>query len=170
MEIKFNNFIFYKYSIKNWQSKKIKLLQTYEKCNNHLLDNVITNWSTSVEQKNFLKNQIHNILHEEINLFKGKDKLLYKFDSAWFQKYEKNMNHDIHNHGFGYSAIVYIKYDPKVHFSTSFIDEITNEEYCPNIEEGDIIFFNSTYNHLCRPNKVEKERIICSFNLKLNYN
>jgi len=80
------------------------------------------------------------------------------------------MNHDIHNHWFGYSAIVYIKYDPKVHFSTSFIDQTTNEEYCPDIEEGDIIFFNSTYNHLCRPNKVEKERIICSFNLKLNYN
>jgi hypothetical protein len=172
MQIKFKDFIFYKYEIENWKNIKVKLLETCEKCNEHFLDNVITNWNTSKEQKEFLKNKISNILHHQIDIFKKENNLfLYKLDSAWFQKYKKGMNHDIHNHGYGgYSAIIYINYNSKYHYPTTFIDKHTKEEFYPNVKEGDIIFFNSIYNHYCPPNNDEKTRIICSFNLKLSYN
>jgi ectoine hydroxylase-related dioxygenase (phytanoyl-CoA dioxygenase family) len=170
MKIKFNDLIFYKYKIENWEDKKIALVKIYEKYTHHFYGNVITTWHTDQKQKNYLKTEISNFLHEEINLFMGKRKYYIKLIVLGFKNIKKDMSHPVHNHGSGYSAIVYIKYNPEIHFSTSFIDQTTDEEFCPDIEEGDIIFFDSTYNHFCGSNKNEEERIICSFNLKLNYN
>jgi len=171
MQIKLKDFIFYKYEIENWKNVKVKLLETCEKCNEHFLDNVITNWNTNEGQKKFIKNKISNILQHQIDFFKKENNLFfYKLDSAWFQKYKKGMNHNIHNHGYGgYSSIVYINYNSKYHYPTTFIDKHTKEEFYPDVKEGDILFFNSIYDHYCPPNDDEKTRIICSFNLKLSY-
>jgi hypothetical protein len=125
MQIKLKDFIFYKYEIENWKNVKVKLLETCEKCNEHFLDNVITNWNTNEGQKKFIKNKISNILQHQIDFFKKENNLFfYKLDSAWFQKYKKGMNHNIHNHGYGgYSSIVYINYNSKYHYPTTFIDK-----------------------------------------------
>ena len=76
------------------------------------------------------------------------------------------MNHDLHNHGIGYSSIIYINYEKEIHSSTIFVNKVNNKLFLPDVEEGDILFFNSKHYHHCPSNKSDVGRMICSFNLK----
>ena len=54
-----------------------------------------------------------------------------------------------------------------------FVDKETIDDsnilFKPEIDEGDIIFFNSKHYHYCPTNENDKERMICSFNLKKDF-
>ena len=76
------------------------------------------------------------------------------------------MNHSVHNHGSGYSSVLYIEYDPTCHKPTTFVSNLDKKIYSPKVNEGEIIFFNSKYDHFCPQNESIKKRIICAFNLK----
>ena len=82
------------------------------------------------------------------------------------------MDHGLHNHGIGYSSIVYIDFQKELHSSTLFVNKVSNKFFSPDVDEGNIIFFNSQHYHHCPANKSDAGRMICSFNLKrkiINY-
>ena len=167
-------FEIYKYKISNWQEKKDKLIETFYKTNPRIYGNVFTNFNTGEQNRFFLnsvvekmfKNDIEKFL-TDINDINDSD---YYFNSSWMQLYKKNMSHEIHNHGVGYSAIIYLNFNKESHSSTVFVDKKTIDDskklFKPEIDEGDIIFFNSMHYHYCPTNENDEERMICSFNLK----
>lgn len=155
---------FYKYKVKNWQVKKKKLLDLFNSLHHKVVGNVIT---SPIDIKT-------NILLEEIKVFEKDIQIKFFSTEVWFQKYETNMNHAVHNHGpTGFSSVCFIEYNNNFHKPTTFISPFGNyitgelERYEPDVEEGDIIFFPSNLLHYAPSNLSNEIRIIMSFNLKI---
>lgn len=166
-----DDFEIYKFKISNWQYKKDKIIELFYNTNPRVYGNVFTNFNTNEESRIFLNKEVTKIFGDTIEQFIADvNEPNYCVNSSWMQIYKKDMYHEIHEHGLGYSAIIYIKYDSKIHSSTVFVDGKTMDDtkkiFKPKVEEGDIIFFNSKHNHYCPSNENDKERMICSFNLK----
>tara|TARA_R100000908_G_C3697911_1_gene109571 strand:+ start:126 stop:752 length:627 start_codon:yes stop_codon:yes gene_type:complete len=90
----------------------------------------------------------------------------------WFERSAKNQRHSAHNHGAcGYSAVLYVDFDPEVHDSTRFYmpfpDPMTGSitNFNPPVKEGDLIVFPSYMLHEATPNQSDKDRLVVSFNL-----
>jgi hypothetical protein len=156
----------YKYKVQNWEVKKKKLLELFNNFQHKVVGNVIT---SPLDIKT-------DILLDEIKLFENECGLKFISTEVWFQKYEQNMNHSVHNHGpFGFSSVCFIEYDKRYHKPTTFVSSFGNyitgelERYEPNVEEGDIIFFPANLLHYAPTNLTDKVRIIMSFNLTIKY-
>lgn len=167
--------LIFHYKINKWENIKKNLLSVLEGCclGSDGVNNLLTNFH---EENNFLNHKIQNLLQEELNLFKRDLNLnVLKIKKTWFQEYKNTMNHTIHTHGaYGYSAIVYIKFDEKIHPTTTFIDNdldfLNADVQCfePNVKEGSLLLFPSNLKHFVKPNNSKEERIILSFNLDIN--
>ena len=169
-----DDFEIYKYKISNWQEKKYKLIELFYKTKPRIYGNVFTNYNSGEQNRFFLNSQIEKMFENDIVKFlTDVDDNDYCLNSSWMQLYKKNMSHKIHHHGIGYSAIIYLKFDKKIHSSTVFVDEktinSTEKLFKPEVDEGDIIFFDSMYHHYCPTNENDEERMICSFNLKKHF-
>jgi len=90
----------------------------------------------------------------------------------WFERSAKHQRHATHNHGAcGYSAVLYVDFDPEVHDATRFYmpypdpmsGSITN--FSPPVKEGDLVVFPSHMLHEATPNQSDKDRLIISFNI-----
>ena len=110
-------------------------------------------------------------------------KVLYKFEpdlkvdnpsnwNIWCQSYAENGTHGAHTHGFGQiSACQYIKFIPGEHEATTFYHLPPNpftgdaESITPDVEEGDVIFFPSTYMHASGVNTSQHQRHIVAWNM-----
>tara|TARA_Y100001973_G_C5185082_1_gene327299 strand:+ start:884 stop:1459 length:576 start_codon:yes stop_codon:yes gene_type:complete len=91
----------------------------------------------------------------------------------WYQKYYKGINHSTHCHGAtGWSAVIYVEYNPKVHHPTRFFSpfrDIWSGDCCTfeeQVEEGDMIIFPSSILHEAPANQSEIRRTIISYNLR----
>lgn len=155
----------FKYKVKNWNIKKEQLLDLFYSHQPKIVDNVITspfNIKTS-------------ILSEEIELFEKEIGVNLLSTECWFQKYDRNMDHVVHNHGpMGFSSVCFIEYNKNIHKPTTFISPFSDcvtglfEKYEPDVQEGDIIFFPSNLLHYAPTNLSDQTRIIISFNLRIN--
>lgn len=161
-----DDFEIYKHKLSNWQEKKYELIDLFHKTKPIIYGNVLTNFNSSRENRDLLVEEITRLFGDEINNFIKFIDAEYFLESAWIQEYQKNMNHDLHNHGIGYSSIIYINYEKEIHSSTIFVNKVNNKLFLPDVEEGDILFFNSKHYHHCPSNKSDVGRMICSFNLK----
>lgn len=156
----------FKYNVQNWNVKKIKLLELFDSFQHKVVGNVIT---SPLDIKT-------NILSKEIELFEKDVGFNLISSEVWFQKYESNMNHAVHNHGpTGFSSVCFIEYDKHNHNPTTFISPFGNyitgelERYQPDVEEGDIIFFPSNLLHYAPTNLSKITRTIISFNLDIDH-
>jgi len=156
----------YKYQVQNWEVKKKKLLDLFNSFETRTVNNVIT--SPMINNT--------NIFLDEINYLEKETNLKFLLSEIWFQKYQKNMNHGIHIHGpHGFSSVCFIKYDKNHHNPTKFISPFPShihgniEGYEPEVEEGDIIFFPSNLMHHSQTNTSDKERIVVSMNLNIDF-
>ena len=90
----------------------------------------------------------------------------------WFQKYYENQFHSPHNHGaIGYSSVLYINFDKRIHKATRFLPPFNDPdgnhiEFAPDVDEGSFIFFPSYLYHYTLPNKSDTIRIIMSMNIR----
>ena len=96
-----------------------------------------------------------------------------EFVDMWYQKYYKNVEHKVHCHGnSGWSAVIYVEFDPEVHHSTMFYSPFRKpwngniETFQPPISEGDMIIFPSSILHEAPMNRSDKRRTIISFNIR----
>ena len=156
----------FKYNVQNWKIKKKQLLDLFNSFKPRVVDNVIT---SPLDIKT-------NILSKEIELFEKNVGFNLISSEVWFQKYESNMNHAVHNHGpTGFSSVCFIEYDKHNHNPTTFISPFGNyitgelERYQPDVEEGDIIFFPSNLLHYAPTNLSKITRTIISFNLDIDH-
>ena len=77
-----------------------------------------------------------------------------EFTDMWYQKYYKNVQHQVHTHGHsGWSCVMYVEFDPMVHEPTQFYSPFKNpwngnlDTFQPPVNEGDMVLFPSTVMH-----------------------
>lgn len=188
--------------INNWEEKKQDLLQIYSYSKKNAIQiggpgDVNTDYHYNSKNCNSYSPAIYDILEEEILLAKdvlfNKDDFEQKKDpgseymlapddlddidlvmeNSWFETSTKLTHHEVHTHGpVGYSVVVYIQYDERVHTPTQFVNPylsnfIGNPQiYSPAhlVQEGSMILFPSSVLHYTSPNSSDVERIVLSFN------
>ena len=96
-----------------------------------------------------------------------------EFTDMWCQTSYTGQKHGLHNHGHsGWSAVIYVDFDPKVHSATQFVSPFNNpwsgrlQTFIPPVNEGDMVIFPATIAHEALPNESNKPRTIVSFNIR----
>jgi len=163
---------FYHYKLNDWKKKKEKLLDIISKlsfCNKDKISNLHTTYGN----ENQSSTKVFNILEDDIRKFTDDVKYSGEIGAdIWFQKYYENEFHSPHNHGaIGYSSILYINFNKKLHKGTRFLPPFNNPEgneidYAPDVDEGSFIFFPAYLKHYALPNKSVDVRIIMSMNIR----
>ena len=165
-----------KYSIPNWEDKKLKLLDLINNAN-LMKDECETDYFNDSGRGMYF-DQWYAILADDIQ--SCLQKISLPFDSPenwqlWSQKYYSGDYHSIHTHGLGnLSAVLYVEFDPDEHVSTRFYSPFPDPFFgslesivLTDVQEGDIIFFPAMLMHECPPQKSEKVRTIMSFNVPI---
>lgn len=162
----------FRYKIKDWDFKKKALLSKMkeENFNRSLLQTFETD--RQKDGKSYI-HYLRDLLSPELNEFCREAEVTCSMTDAWFVRYQKDDQQLVHNHrGWGFSGVIYLEYDSKVHTPTFFIapwqdprTDTTNISMPPNVEEGDMIIFPSYTLHYVNPNKSRKKRIILAFDL-----
>ena len=118
---------------------------------------------------------ISDILSDEMSWFAHDYQCNPHIVRSWYERALPYMYHPTHNHGHGgYSAVLYIEYNPKYHRPTNFIAPydhfITGEQltYEPEVEEGDLILFPSFLHHYTHPHQSQERRTVLSFNITVD--
>ena len=163
---------FYHYKLNNWKEKKEQLLDI---ASNLLFktNDEISDLYTTYGDVNQTSARVFDILENDIRKFTAEVKYSGEIGAdVWFQKYNENQFHSPHNHGaIGYSSILYIKFNKKVHKGTRFLAPFNSPEgnevdFAPDVDEGSFIFFPAYLKHYALPNKSEDVRIIMSMNIR----
>lgn len=119
--------------------------------------------------------EITDIMSDELSWFAKDLNCTPSIVETWYERALPYMYHPTHNHGHGgYSAVLYIEYNPKYHRPTNFIAPfdhfITGEQlvYEPDVEEGHLILFPSFLHHYTHPHQSMERRTVLSFNLTVD--
>jgi len=166
-----------KYSVPNWQDKKIKLLDLIDNKSNLLLDECQTDYFSSSGRASYF-DEWYSILGEDIQNCLNRINLPFSSPEdwqLWSQKYYFGEYHSVHTHGLGnLSAVLYVEFDPDEHVSTRFYSPFADpffgsleSQTLTDIQEGDIIFFPAMLMHESPPQKSEKVRTVMSFNIPI---
>jgi uncharacterized protein (TIGR02466 family) len=103
------------------------------------------------------------------------------FGQIWFQHYETDSYHGVHNHWPShFSAVYFLQFDKDHHEGTVLMNpnRLQIEHYrahglkfpvtfSPDVKEGDLLFFPSFVDHYAPMNRSNKPRTIVSFNFDL---
>lgn len=156
-----------KYRVPDWWSRKQTLLQELPL---QYYTDFHANKSTG-ELPSY-SDTLNYIIQEPMEDFASTYPCPVIISSIWYERSGTGDYHCPHTHGTtGYSAVLYVEFDSKVHQSTKFYspfhDPMTGDllEFQPNVSEGDLILFPSFLLHEAPVNTSEKERIIVSFNI-----
>ena len=163
---------FYHYKVNNWREKKEQLLDFVSTLSFKFIDE-ITDLYTTYGDVNQTSSKAFKILEDDIRKFTTEVKYSGEIGAdVWFQKYYENQFHSPHNHGaIGYSSVLYINFDKKIHKGTIFLSPFNHPdgkhiEYAPDVDEGSFIFFPSYLYHYTLPHKSDTIRIIMSMNIR----
>jgi len=119
--------------------------------------------------------EITEILKSELETFSDTFECAAEVCTSWFERATNSKFHQVHNHGsMGFSAVLFIEFSPEYHTPTVFLNpNLADNEVCnivpPGIREGSLIFFPSYVLHYTAPNESQKDRIILSFNINVEY-
>ena len=163
---------FYHYKLDNWKEKKEQLLDIVSKLLFKTNDK-ISDLYTTYGDVNQTSARVFDILEDDIRKFTAEVKYSGEIGAdVWFQKYNENQFHSPHNHGaIGYSSVLYINFNKKLHKETRFLAPFNSPEgnevdFAPDVDEGSFIFFPAYLKHYALPNKSEDVRIIMSMNIR----
>jgi|TARA_B100000378_G_scaffold195398_1_gene159107 hypothetical protein len=161
-----------RYKCSWWKQKRetlLRLLDEQELCQGD--EQVLSDYRSSEKYID----TISDILSDELSWFAHDYKCNPIIVRAWYERALPYMYHPTHNHGHGgYSAVLYIEYNPKYHRPTNFIAPfdhfITGEQlvYEPDVEEGHLILFPSFLHHYTHPHQSMERRTVLSFNLTVD--
>ena len=161
---------FYHYKVSNWKEKKEQLLDFVSNLSFKYFDQIADLYTTYGDQTSSIPLKI---LEDDILKFTTEVKYSGEINAEiWFQKYYENQFHSPHNHGaIGYSAVLYINFDKRIHEGTRFLAPFNDPdgnhiEFVPDVDEGSLIFFPSYLYHYTLPNKSDTIRIVMSVNLR----
>lgn len=174
-----------KYSLTNWKDKKEQFLTLLEKQTLALGEECVYSdyayEKTPDEQLDLYNPQsdylatVRSLVADEMEQFARDLDCEPVIVRTWFERAYKKMYHPIHTHGHGgWSAVLYIEYDPNVHTSTVFVSPfnhfVTGMQLCymPEVKEGDLILFPSFLLHYTQPNETDVRRTVASFNVTVD--
>ena len=169
----------YQYDVRDWQFKKKALLNRIDK--SKFIRKEFQNFECDRETagKLYIK-YFQDFLKYELTEFCNEAQVTCHMSDAWCVKYQKGDHQTVHNHrGWGFSGILYVEYDPKVHTPTCFVapwndptNDTTSLKFPKNVKEGTIFIVPSSTLHFVYPNKTRKQRIVIAFDLlpELNTN
>lgn len=156
------------YSIRDWETKKKPLMDKIPKQEDYT---DFMSYRKDIEVPPYL-NELSECVAEEIADFGQSYPCPVVITNAWVENAKQYDYHNVHQHGpTGYSAVLYVKFDPSCHEATKFYspfnDPATGDllEYQPFVKEGDLVVFPSFLLHEGPMNKSTKERMIVSFNI-----
>ena len=162
----------YQYEISDWDFKKKGLLSRInsQKFIRTKLQTFETDRQTN--NKTYVR-YLEDFLREELFHFCQEAEVTCSMTDAWCVRYEKNDHQTIHNHrGWGFSGIIYVEFDPKVHSPTTFVapwqeprSDTTSLAQPQNVKEGTMFIAPSSCLHFVHPNTSRKRRTIISFDL-----
>lgn len=170
--------------LNDWEEKKSILMETYEKVSSNKNSfrqegkdtfTVLTDYHQTYEDQDFSTTEIINkYFQEELDFISEIFNCPIQVNNSWFEKSTINKQHPPHNHGnCGLSCVIFLKFDPKYHSPTIFIDpNLCSDspmgpmnQMPPGIREGSMIIFPSYLTHYTLPNQTEVDRVILSFNM-----
>ena len=165
------------YPIKNWSENKKKILDALPPEDDSQLEPNGTGLYTDFFINGKVK-EFPSYFHTVVDVIKPYLKSFMdgnpvEFVEMWYQKYYNMVEHKTHCHGFtGWSSIIYVEFDPKVHESTRFFSPFRQpwdcdvETFQPEVKEGDMILFPSSLLHEAPLTRTDKRRTIISYNIR----
>ena len=165
------------YEIKDWKRNKQRILDALPDESDYLEPDG-SHYTDFFEEREDKEESLPSYAETVIDIVKPHlaeftNKRRVEFTDMWFQKYDNGMQHGIHNHGHsGWSCVLYVEYDPKVHLPTTFYSPFNNpwsgrlQIFEPPVREGDLVIFPATVAHNAPENKSDKRRTIVSFNIR----
>ena len=165
------------YPIENWSENKKKILDALPPEDDSQLEPSGTGLYTDFFINGKVK-ELPSYFHTVVDVIKPYLKSFMdgnpvEFVEMWYQKYYNKVEHKTHCHGFtGWSSIIYVEFDPKVHQSTRFFSPFRQpwdcdvEVFQPKVKEGDMILFPSSVLHEAPVNRTDTRRTIISYNIR----
>ena len=162
----------YQYKVDDWEFKKKGLLNRINKSKFVRTDLQTFETDRQTSGKSYVR-YFEQFLRPELQKFCEEAKVSCSMTDAWCVKYKKGDQQTIHNHrGWGFSGILYVEYDPKVHTPTCFMSpwqdprtDSTSLKYPKDIKEGTLIIAPSFTHHFVTPNQSRKQRTVVAFDL-----
>ena len=162
----------YQYEVSDWEFKKKGLLNRISK--SKFLRTKLQTFETDRQtcEKSYVR-YLEEFLRPELFEFCQEAQVSCSVSDAWAVKYQKGDQQTIHNHrGWGFSGILYVEYDPKVHTPTCFVapwqeprTDKTLLRHPPGVKEGTLLIFPSFCFHYVDANQTRKQRTVVSFDL-----
>jgi len=162
----------YQYEVDDWEFKKKGLLNRINKSDfkRTALQTFETDRQTAGKSYvHYFTEFLRDILFE----FCEEAQVTCGMTDAWCVRYQKGDQQTIHNHkSWGFSGILYVEFDPKVHSPTCFMapwndprSDTTSLAYPQNVKEGTVFIAPSFTHHFVHPNRSRKPRTVISFDL-----
>ena len=161
----------YRYEINDWRFKKKGLLNRINR--QEFTDDGFGYRTDRVKDGKSYIHYLSELLNEELSSFCQEAQVTCHMTDAWTTRYKRGDSQGPHNHrSWGFSGIIYVEFDPKIHTPTWFIspwqdprNDTTSLAAPKDVKEGTMIIFPSSTLHYVRPNQSNKERTITSFDL-----
>jgi len=162
----------YQYQVDDWDFKKKGLLKRLK--DEKFVRTSLQTFETDRKTNN--KSYIHffkDLISPQLFEFCQEAQVTCSMTDCWTVKYQKGDQQSVHNHrSWGFSGILYVDYDPKVHSPTCFIapwqdprTDTTSLIFPQDVKEGTIIIVPSYTLHFVRPNQSRKQRTVIAFDL-----
>ena len=137
----------YQYQIKDWEFKKKGLLKRLK--GENFIRTRLQTFETDRQTNN--KNYLHyfqELIRDELWEFVQEAQVTCSMTDVWAVRYQKGDQQTIHNHkSWGFTGILYVEYDPKVHTPTCFVapwqdprQDTTSLAYPKDVKEGRFLF------------------------------
>ena len=162
----------YQYQIDDWDFKKKGLMNRINQ--SKFIRTELQNFETDrkTNNKSYVR-YLEEFLRPELFEFCKESSVTCSMTDAWVVRYDKGDHQTVHNHrGWGFSGIIYVEFDPKVHTPSCFVapwqnprDDTTSLGYPQDVKEGTMVIFPSYTLHFVHPNQTRKRRTVLSFDL-----
>ena len=162
----------YQYQIDDWDFKKKGLMNRINQ--SKFIRTELQNFETDrkTNNKSYVR-YLEEFLRPELFEFCKESSVTCSMTDAWVVRYDKGDYQIVHNHrGWGFSGIIYVEFDPKVHTPSCFVapwqnprDDTTSLGYPQDVKEGTMVIFPSYTLHFVHPNQTRKRRTVLSFDL-----
>ena len=164
----------YQYQIKDWEFKKKGLLKRLK--GENFIRTRLQTFETDRQTNN--KNYLHyfqELIRDELWEFVQEAQVTCSMTDVWAVRYQKGDQQTIHNHkSWGFTGILYVEYDPKVHEPTKFIgpwnDPVTDKTQLTQLSEpktGVIYIWPSAMLHYADGMKTNKLRMVTSWDMEV---
>ena len=163
----------YQYEIDDWEFKKKGLLNRINKSDLKRTQFQTFETDRQTDPNKSWVHYLQDFIKDPLWEFCQEAKVSCCMTDAWCVRYQKDDQQTVHNHrGWGFSGILYVEYDPRVHTPTCFMapwqdprTDTTALAYPKNVKEGTVFISPSSTHHFAHPNRTRKQRTVISFDL-----